>query len=93
MQAESPRKKRQESSQSVQEFLKHAKLIDARDERQQLFFLEHDWTVARALKVRPCVEITVVSQVLPSFTIAFVFALSGCLDCHVYRRSLLTGEF
>ena len=50
--SDSPRKQKRDSHQNTQKFLKQAKLLDARDERQQLFFLEHDWTVARALKVR-----------------------------------------
>ena len=49
--SESPRKRRKQSSERAQEFLETAKLLDTCSAGQKLLFLEHSWTVARALKV------------------------------------------
>lgn len=47
---ESPRKRRKDSNQRAHHFLHTAKLSDTCNAGQQLLFLEHSWTVARALK-------------------------------------------
>lgn len=49
--SDSPRKRRKESNQRTQQFLHTARLLDACNGGQKLLFLEHNWTVARALKV------------------------------------------
>lgn len=52
--SESPRKRRKESNQRTKGFLQNAKLLDTCNIGQKLLFLEHNWTVARALKVITC---------------------------------------
>lgn len=49
--SESPRKRRKESNQRTQGFLQKARLLDTCASGQKLLFLEHNWTVAHALKV------------------------------------------
>lgn len=49
--SESPRKRRKDSNQRAQHFLHTAKLLDTCNAGQKLLFLEHSWTIARALKV------------------------------------------
>jgi len=49
--SESPRKRRKESNQRTQGFLQSARLLDTCASGQKLLFLEHNWTVAYALKV------------------------------------------
>lgn len=51
MSVESPKRKRKESNQRALDFLGSAKLLDTCNPGQTLFLLEHNWTVARALKV------------------------------------------
>ncbi|DBA72722.1 TPA: hypothetical protein ACH3X2_010120 [Trebouxia sp. C0005] len=48
--SESPRKRRKESNQRTQGFLQSARLLDTCASGQKLLFLEHNWTVAHALK-------------------------------------------
>lgn len=63
---ESPRKRRKDSNQRAHHFLHTAKLLDTCNAGQQLLFLEHSWTVARALKVITVVEVMSTLRLLPT---------------------------
>ena len=93
--SESPRKRRKDSNQRAHHFLHTAKLLDTCNGGQKLLFLEHSWTVARALKV--------INMVFTCFVLSGLTSTSGQIispytlrmpveGCGVHR-SLVIVEF